>query len=138
MEPAYLDGSFAVFDKFDESKLSRNLVVAFQSPSSWKYSNNLYIKRVVGLPGDIVAIKNNTLFVNEKEITKIDGDNIEDRSLSICSGCFFALGDNHKASIDSLSYLLKEGTEQVFVPIQNIRYIEKITKGGERIDRKQQ
>lgn len=58
-----LFGNMVIY-KFSEPK--RNDIVVFKEPIQNKV---LYTKRVMGLPGEKVAIHDNHLFVNDKEIT---------------------------------------------------------------------
>jgi signal peptidase I len=50
---------------------SRGDVVVFRYPNNEKIS---YVKRVVGLPGDRIAIKNKKLFINETEASYSPGE----------------------------------------------------------------
>ena len=73
------------------------------------------IKRVIGLPGDIIKYKDNNLFINEKQINKTftedetdDFDleeiceiNDDDCSNGIPKGKYLVLGDNRDVSADS-------------------------------------
>jgi signal peptidase I len=72
-----------------------------------------YLKRVVGLPGDILLIKNNSIFVNgapftytaqqEPYLSISDSSYLryDDDEYVVPKGMYFALGDNTKASYDS-------------------------------------
>lgn len=63
--------------------------------------NTYYIKRVIGLPGDKIEIKNNEIWVNEKVLKKID-DKIKDFGPIVVSpDNVFLLGDSLKTSDDS-------------------------------------
>lgn len=76
-------------------------------------SKSSYIKRVIGLPGDHIEIKNGHVYING---TKYDedylGSSVEtDMSLGgefddvvVPKGCVFVLGDNRTASIDSRKF----------------------------------
>ena len=53
----------------------RGDIVIFPSPET----EELYVKRVIGLPGDTVAMKDNQLIINDKPLEyKIDKENIAD------------------------------------------------------------
>ncbi len=68
----------------------------------------LYIKRIIGLPGDIIKIENGHVYVNEimlkedylKKDTYTNTPN-EGESIVIKDGYYFVLGDNRGASNDS-------------------------------------
>lgn len=85
--------------------VKRNDIISFYSEET-KY----LIKRVIGLPGDYVEIKNNKLYINNKEIneTYLKDDVItNDFSLlelgyeKIPEDMYFVLGDNRENSKDS-------------------------------------
>lgn len=80
-----------------------------------------YVKRVIGLPGDTVNIKNNIVYVNDLAIeeTYLDDDVFTNISSSVLSfpfkvpqGQYFVMGDNRENSADSRQW----GT----VPEENI------------------
>ncbi len=46
-----------------QKKIDRNMIVTFKSPPEIKKE---YVKRVIGLPGDLIRIENQKIYVNEK------------------------------------------------------------------------
>ncbi len=80
-----------------------------------------YVKRVIGLPGDTINIKNNTVYVNDQAIEEpyLDENVFTNTSGSVLSfpftvptGQYFVMGDNRENSSDSRAW----GT----VPEENI------------------
>ena len=62
--------------------------------------SHYYVKRVIGVPGDTVQIKNGRIYVNGTEFTeKVDVASIEDAGLAADE--YFVLGDNRNNSEDS-------------------------------------
>ena len=66
------------------------------------------IKRVIGLPGETVEYKNNTLYINGKEVENKYNFDTDDFTLKSICNCktipedkYLVLGDNRKVSSDS-------------------------------------
>ena len=97
----------------------RGDVVVFIYPENPKKD---FIKRMVGLPGDIVEIKNGTIFVNDSPLVDHNfsqryyynrGDfGEEGKRLAVPKNQYFVLGDNSASSQDSRYW--------GFVPQENI------------------
>lgn len=92
-------------------------VVVFPSPTN---PNKLYIKRVIGIPGDKLEVKDDQLILNGKAMdepylkqkqAEIEGDFTFDFTLQnatgkevIPEGKYFVMGDNRRNSLDSRSF----------------------------------
>lgn len=79
-------------------------VVVLQPPDE---PESLYLKRVIGLPGERIDYKNGKLYVNKVRVTDEFADETDEFVWQnhyqgpIPSGYYFVLGDNRKISKDS-------------------------------------
>ncbi len=83
------------------SEPERGDVVIFKYPDDEEL---LYVKRVIGLPGDTVEVKNGEVYVNG---TVLEEDYIREKTegfygpYEVPEGCYFMMGDNRNNSQDS-------------------------------------
>lgn len=123
MLPTLQDGNYLLLSKqayvFNEFK--HEDIVVFDSGERADTTGSLlnfdnkkyYIKRIIGLPGDEITIKNKKVYRNGKEIdqsytldkaTETNGNGqVEVNKLKIPKGKIFVLGDNRYNSADSRS-----------------------------------
>jgi signal peptidase I len=108
MEPLLLDGERIVVNKFIYrfQPIERGDVVVFWYPRDPSVS---FIKRVVGLPGDLVEIRGGSLVVNGQPVREAylpdafrDADDYP--PTEIRKGYYFVLGDHRRSSNDSRSW----------------------------------
>ena len=100
MKDTLFDGDIMLLDKlsyrFRDIKRFEIIVI--------KYDNELIIKRVIGLPGDVVEYTDNKLYVNEKEYEEkylATGTDTSSFKVTVPDNSYFVLGDNRKVSKDS-------------------------------------
>jgi signal peptidase I len=89
--------------RFGISQISRGDTIVFWYP--WDRSKS-YIKRVIGLPGDSIAIENGQVYVNGRELNEpYLPEEYRDRSSMerklVPPGEYFVLGDHRASSNDS-------------------------------------
>jgi signal peptidase I len=108
MEPLLLDGERIVVNKlvYRFQPIGRGDVVVFWYPRDPSVS---FIKRVVGLPGDLVEIRAGQLLVNGLPVQEAylpegfrDGDNYP--PTEVRKGYYFVLGDHRRSSNDSRTW----------------------------------
>lgn len=106
MSPTYKENDVVVLDKlyYKIFKINRGDIV------SVSYADTKYlIKRVIGLPGEYVEIKDNQIYIDGKILEEPYLDNVENydfdlRELGyekIPDGYYLLLGDNRTDSLDS-------------------------------------
>ena len=120
MEPSLHDQELILVDKWTYlfHPPSRGDVIVFVAPPQ---PSQDYIKRVIGIPGDVITIQNTTVIVDGVPLkeTYVDprnqGTTFEDRNIVnmvVPPNDYFVLGDNRANSSDSRVW--------GFVPKQNI------------------
>ena len=103
MNPTLQDGDYLLVSKqaYTFHEPERGEIVIFPVGEEKK----LYIKRVIGLPGDVITINDGTVYVNgiaDNQGYTLDGYTIGNiDSMVVPEGEIFVLGDNRLNSIDS-------------------------------------
>ena len=83
----------------------RGDVIVFHPPTN---STTDFVKRVIGVPGDTVDIRDGRVFVNDEESTYVDDTTqarfFFDFPIEVPENEYFVLGDNRGASNDSRNF----------------------------------
>ncbi len=126
MEPTLGNGDVLLLNKlsYKFGKIKRNDIVIFY------YADTKYlVKRVIGLPGEKIDFKNNTLYINDQayEETFLGEDVVtDDFSMNQIKGCedgvipegtYFVLGDNRSNSMDSRALGVVKESDIIGKPI---------------------
>jgi signal peptidase I len=92
---------------------SRGDIVVFDPPDAWSEGTQRtpFIKRVIGLPGDVIVVKDGAVWVND---VKLDEPYLYDQQPTtaaqeparwvVPAGQLFVMGDHRAASADSRSF----------------------------------
>ncbi|WP_075980947.1 signal peptidase I [Bacillus massilinigeriensis] len=144
MMPTLLDKDRMIVNKFSYKigEPKRFDIIVFHAPE-----NKDYIKRVIGLPGDRIEYKNDTLYINGKKYNEpyleqykreeVDGPLTEPFTLeeiigqsTVPEGHLFVMGDNRRYSKDSrhIGTVPMEkvlgNTSIIYWPLKDIRIVK--------------
>ena len=84
----------------------RGDIIVFRAPLQYAPQGQDWVKRVIGLPGDTIQIKNGQLYLNGKLVREpfINGPMLKSRPFGpekVPPGDLFVMGDNRNVSLDS-------------------------------------
>ncbi|MFZ5351740.1 MAG: signal peptidase I [Bacillota bacterium] len=102
MEPTLQEGQMLVISKMNYivGTPDRGDIVVFKDVSQ----NKLLIKRVIGLPGETVEIKNGKVYINDEvleDYTELETNSYGQNIWQVPQGKYFVMGDNRPHSRDS-------------------------------------
>lgn len=105
MEPTILAGDriFGLRLAYAFSTPQREDIVIFEYPDD---ESQLFVKRIIGLPGEVVEIKNGQVYIDGALTTMaqeyVNGVPVGDFGpYEVPEGCYFVMGDNRNQSWDS-------------------------------------
>lgn len=111
MDPTFATGDYLIVDKlsYEIGTPKRNTVIVFRYPNDPTKS---FIKRIIGLPGETVAMKDNTITIINAENPKgfvVDQSYVVHTASSTFTKTlgadeYFVMGDNRAESFDSRSW----------------------------------
>jgi signal peptidase I len=118
------------------SDVERNDVVVFNYPVEFQYPNDLktnYIKRAVGIPGDIVEVKEGQLIVNGEpaptpEEMQYSYDLISNRPLTVDFFADYGINPESFMSFTNGSGYMVFGTDQMMERLKSSPVVVSITK----------
>ena len=99
-----------------EEDLERYDILTFIAPDN---PNVTYIKRLIGLPGEVIEVKEGKVYADGVELDdsfiKDFQNQVGDGVYEVPEGCYFFMGDNRNNSKDSRFW------ENPYVPIEDIQ-----------------
>jgi signal peptidase I len=107
MQPALKNGDVVLVNRviYNAVKPDRGEVIVFKPQGNENV--HYYVKRVVGLPGETVEIKENSIYIDGKKLeedyvtTEITDAGLAAQAVTLADDEYFVLGDDRKNSEDS-------------------------------------
>lgn len=104
MEPTFYTGQRLLVNKigYTIGDIERFDTVVCHYPNS----DNYYVKRVIGLPGDVVSIDAGQVYVNGQALDEeyvVNKDQTGMQEMTVAEGMYLVFGDNRVDSLDSRS-----------------------------------
>ena len=127
MEPTYQDREYLIIDelsyRFHEPQ--RGDVVVFRYPND---PSQYFIKRVIGLPGDTVEVREGSVWVNGKRLDEssyldVSVETIGTTDLTIPAGYYFLMGDNHYSYVSN-NFVIPPYNQQHLCFLKNRRHLK--------------
>ncbi|AGY59597.1 signal peptidase I [Gloeobacter kilaueensis] len=107
MEPTLLINDRLMVEKisYDFSSPQRGQIIVFTPPKNGINTNDQpFIKRVIGLPGDTVAVHEGKVYINSKPLDEkyiAEPPAYEMQPVKVPDNMYFVMGDNRNNSFDS-------------------------------------
>ena len=107
MEPTLATGDKVLINKvsYKLGEPERGDIVAFKKDA--KQHSSMHVKRIIGLPGETVQIKDGLILINgetymeKKDFPKISNPGLAETQITLGKNEYFVLGDNRNNSEDS-------------------------------------
>ncbi|MBK8050094.1 MAG: signal peptidase I [Anaerolineales bacterium] len=108
MEPNFFEGQFVLVNKlaFKLGEPTRGDVVVFHNPEN---TNEDFIKRIIGVPGDVVEVRDQTVLINGQPVIEdfpheAIPPGLYTPPMTVPENNLFVMGDNRPNSRDSRSF----------------------------------
>lgn len=103
MEPNFYQNEYLIIDELSYrfNAPQRGQVIIFKNPQN---TRAYFIKRIIGLPGETVEIKDGRVYINDKKLPEIYIEHFATDShpaITLAADEYFVMGDNRVNSFDS-------------------------------------
>lgn len=103
MEPTLKDGQTVLVEPIQAQEIQRFDMILYANPDN---PDELFIKRVIGLPGETIELRGAQTFINGEYLVESfdvvpQADNLHFGPVTIEEDAYFVLGDNRPNSKDS-------------------------------------
>ncbi len=132
MEPTFYSNQYVLVDeityKFREPQ--RGEIVVFRNPRN---ESEFYIKRIIGLPGEVVTVTDNEVDINGKKLNEsyiTVKNGMMQKDFTLKTSEYFVMGDNRPQSFDSRGWGPLDKKEIIgmvrlrFLPFKNLTLFE--------------
>lgn len=142
MSPTLADSESIIVNKLSyrfKSPKRFDVIVFKQNGNEHSYYN---IKRVVGLPGETIQIKDGTIYINgelleeEYNVEPMNNGGLAKEAITLDAGEYFVLGDNRNGSEDSryanVGAIIKEDiVGKAWIRVNPFQFVSKINVQSE-------
>ncbi|MDY6867764.1 MAG: signal peptidase I [Chloroflexota bacterium] len=98
MAPTYRNGQVLLMKRFGGKYEYGDIVILKRS------DQKDFVKRIIGLPGDVINLKEGKIMRNGIELTPYTCDEDVSVTYALGEGDYFVIGDNYKDSTDSRQF----------------------------------
>ncbi len=140
MSPTLLKFDRVIVDLRRDYQPRRGDIVTFSNPE--EHDRPLLVKRIIGLEGDLVSVKNGKLFLDGEpwngplRLDESEKIKVLDVEIVVPPGHFFAVGDNINASFDSFQFgslpleQIKGKLRMIYWPPSRLRRLDAFPRRG--------
>ncbi|MBI3384620.1 signal peptidase I [Candidatus Gottesmanbacteria bacterium] len=141
MYPNFIDGEYILTDKISYRLHlpQRGDVIVFKAPKDHEID---FIKRIIGLPGEVVKVSGGFVYINEKQLSEVylpkdyvtkPGSFLTlDQNAIVAPDEYFVLGDNRSHSSDSREWGFVKKEEIIgkawfrYWPVSQLGFVPKV------------